>query len=338
MDAASIFAVGAVACAGIVGFLFAHMRFARDSSRKSAILIPHDRSVRLVRTLQRGCPPLLPAARRLSDVAALRRATADLTSVLTRRLKREGAEAMAAPDLDGVAVLSLVLASALFVCAAVSVVMGSAVCGIACTACIVLALFARARAVEEKHVEAIREQVPEALRSMGVCFRSGLSLLQTLRQAAHELDGSLGRLFDAAARRLEMGATTTEALAVFDTARQVPELTFVAVALDAQHQSGGSIAAVLESAQESVENELELRRSLRVQTAQAKLSARIVTIMPFLLVALFSLMSPGFLEPFFASVAGMALLALALGMQIAGTLVVHRMLKTSEGRVEARSL
>lgn len=338
MDAASILAAGAVACAGIAGFLFARIWLARDSGRKSTILASHDRSLRLVRALQRGCPPLLPVARRLLDMPVLRRATADLTSVLARRMKREEAEGAPVPELEGAAVLSLVLASALLVCAVVSAVMGSVVCGIACMACIVLVLFARARAAEEKHVEAVREEVPEALRSMGVCFRSGLSLLQTLKQAAHELDGSLGRLFDTAARRLEMGATTTEALAVFDTARQVPELTFVAVALDAQHQSGGSIAAVLESAQESVENELELRRSLRVQTAQAKLSARIVTIMPFLLVALFSLMSPGFLEPFFTSIAGMALLVLALGMQTAGTLAVHRMLRTSEDRVEARPL
>ncbi len=124
-----------------------------------------------------------------------------------------------------------------------------------------------------------------------------------------------------------MGAPATEALAVLERQRGVPELAFAAVALDVQHQSGGSIGPVLEAAQDSVESELELLRSLKVQTAQAKLSARVVTVMPFILVGLFSLMSPGFLSPFFESLPGMVMLAVALLMEAAGVLVVRRMLK-----------
>lgn len=113
---------------------------------------------------------------------------------------------------------------------------------------------------------------------------------------------------------------------VLQSNSQVPELSFIAVALDIQHQSGGSLAPVLESAKDSIESELDLMRSLRVQTAQAKLSASIVTIMPFVLVAFFSLMSPGFLAPFFASPIGIVLLAIALVMQVTGVLTVRHML------------
>ena len=96
--------------------------------------------------------------------------------------------------------------------------------------------------------------------------------------------------------------------AVSSAGRCAGQLAFVAVALDVQHQSGGSLAAVLDAARESVESEIDLARSLKEQTAQAQLSARIVTAMPFVLIALFSLMSPGSLSPFFESMAGMALL------------------------------
>lgn len=166
---------------------------------------------------------------------------------------------------------------------------------------------------------------------MNVCFRAGLSLMQTLKQTGEETGGALGARFERAARVLETGSSTEEALEGFRRQAGVPELAFVAVALDVQHQSGGSIAHVLDVARESLESELELRRSLRVQTAQARLSARIVTVMPFLLVALFSMLSEGFLDPFFESWAGLALLALALGMQAAGVLLVRRMLRVEEG-------
>ena len=69
-----------------------------------------------------------------------------------------------------------------------------------------------------------------------------------------------------------------------------------------------------------------LRRSLRVQTAQAKLSARVVAIMPFILVAAFSLASPDFLSPFFSGPVGYGLLTLAIVMQLAGIVLVRRAL------------
>lgn len=77
---------------------------------------------------------------------------------------------------------------------------------------------------------------------------------------------------------------------------------------------------------ESIEDDLEMSRSLRTQTAQARLSARIVTAMPFALVALFSILSEGFLTPFFESVPGMVMLGVALLMQVAGVLIVRNML------------
>ena len=83
---------------------------------------------------------------------------------------------------------------------------------------------------------------------------------------------------------------------------------------------------VLDAATDTVKGELALRRTLRVQTAQAKLSARVVVIMPFVLVAAFSLASPDFLMPFFSGPIGYALLAVAIAMQVVGIVLVRRAL------------
>lgn len=204
---------------------------------------------------------------------------------------------------------------------------GTPVFGLALAGCVVVGTGNYGRSCAEKRAHAVRDEVPDALRSLSVCFRAGLSLAQTLRQTGTEMKGPLGAVFLTAARVLETGGTTAEALAGFKRCSATPELAFVGVALEVQHQSGGSLASVLDAARESVEGEIELARSLRVETAQAKLSARIVTLMPFVLIALFSLMSPGFLTPFFSSWGGLLLLGVALAMQAAGVLIVQRMLK-----------
>ena len=125
---------------------------------------------------------------------------------------------------------------------------------------------------------------------------------------------------------LETGGSAEEALEILRRGVHASELAFIAVALDVQHLAGGSMKQVLDAARDSMKGELALRRSLRVQTAQAKLSARIVVVMPFILVSVFSLASPDFLTPFFSSVFGYALFALAVFMQVAGVVLVHRAL------------
>lgn len=267
--------------------------------------------------LRAGAPFLLPAARRVLRVPAADRTVRGLCDELAFRGMILPKEVLACWILLAIAAVS----------AAAAVVARSATCGIAVACSLAIGLSALAHARVERRADAMREDVPEALRTMGACFRSGFSLLQTLRQVSVDSSGELGAAFAVAARRLEMGSPSREALSVLEEVRGVPELRFVAVALDVQHVGGGSIAPVLESARESVEGELELVRSLRVQTAQAKLSARVVTVMPFVLVALFSLMSPGFLQPFFGSVAGLGMLALALAMQVAGVVAIRRTLR-----------
>lgn len=158
-----------------------------------------------------------------------------------------------------------------------------------------------------------------------------MSLLQTFQQVASEVQGPLGTLFARAAHQLETGEGAGRALEVLRRGSSVAELAFVAVALDVQHQAGGSMKQVLDAARDTVQSEIELRRALRVQTAQAKLSARVVSVLPFVLIAVFSLVSEGFLDPFFASPMGMALLAIALGMQAAGIVAVRRMLAVEVG-------
>lgn len=182
------------------------------------------------------------------------------------------------------------------------------------------------RSARDARQEAVRESVPEILRSMGACLQTGYTLMQTFDQISREATGPLKAAFAQAAHLLETGRPASEALSVLRDSSAIPELSFVAVALQVQHEAGGSMRQVLEAARDTVEGELELKRSLRVHTAQAKLSARIVSVMPLILVALFSMISEGFLEPFFASPTGFALLGVAVGMQLAGVFAVRRML------------
>lgn len=223
--------------------------------------------------------------------------------------------------------LTSFIACLLIVFVLVALIAQNLIAGLAVCICLTAATVIGLGSYADKVQNAVQEEVPVALELMTMCFGSGFTLLQTFQQIAHDMDGQLGVIFAQGAHILETGGSVSEALLLLKNRTDVPELAFVVAALEVQHQNGGAIGALLSTASESVKGELALKQSLRVQTAQAKLSARIVIIMPFILISLFSLISPGFMAPFFSSIAGFVLFGIALLMEVAGIVLVRRSLQ-----------
>ena len=271
----------------------------------------------LAAVLRRGVPWCMPAARNLLRIPRI------------ERFFREAMEALRSKGFStAVENVCSLGCSALFAAVVLGSIVGSSIAfGLALAACLGVACWFAVERTRESRAQRLREGVPDVLRAMEACFFAGLALLQTFQHSAAEASGPLGELFAQGARELEVGRTADEVLAGFKRRAHVPELSFVAIALQVQHDAGGSMHQILGAARDSVESDLELRRTLHVQTAQAKLSARVVTAMPFVLMAVFSLITEDFLAPFFSSAVGLALLVIAVAMQAAGVLIVRSLLK-----------
>lgn len=225
-----------------------------------------------------------------------------------------------------VAVCSSVLAGAALIGLICGLGMRSLIGGLLSAVCAVAVCAVWIEHQTEQRESRQRELLPQILTSMESCLLSGLSLPQTLEHIARTYPGGSGRPFVRASHVLQTGGSTADALACLKAANQ-HELTFVSVALGIQHESGGSLMPLIGTAKRVVRDELELSQSLRVQTAQARLSARVVTVIPFVLIAVFSLISPGFLQPFFSSPMGFVLMGCAIVMQVAGVLCTQRCLQ-----------
>jgi len=172
----------------------------------------------------------------------------------------------------------------------------------------------------------LREQLPDALRGLGMCFMAGLSLEQAFDQTAQECREPLRRELGKTVDDMRTGSTVLESLDGLDARLAMDDMRFVSVALEIQHRTGGSMREVLDAAADSMLASFDLVRSLEVQTAQARLSARVVSLLPLALVLVLSLTMEGYLATFFSSPAGMVLLLAAVAMQVGGILIIRRIL------------
>lgn len=320
MEAKGILLIAAAVFAGISGLAltayFSRAFFERLRSKRAAARSGTNASFP-VTMLSDG----IPAFRGLARIALRPGRAALFVDGLVAEAQASGY--MCSRESVATCLISVLLAVGI----AAFVFSGSPVCVLAIWTCVLLGLGAWVSKRSEKRREELREGIPEALQSMKACFQTGYSLSQTISEVEQRTSGALKELFAKAEGVLETGGGADAALGELKKGSSEPELVFLATALEIQHRTGSSMQRILEATRQSVSDEIELKRSLRTQTAQAKLSAQIVTVMPFALIGLFSLVSPGFLAPFFESPLGFALLAVALGMQASGVVLVRKMLK-----------
>lgn len=168
--------------------------------------------------------------------------------------------------------------------------------------------------------------MPELLRLLCIALDSGSSLVMALRYAADNCDEPLAGELKRTVWDLESGQGFDEALEKLRGRTGGSEFAYLAVAMEIQHQSGGSLTTILQNVSTLLQQAAELKGDLRTKTAQGRLSSRIVALMPFALLGILSVFSPGYLTGFLASPLGICLFALAMLLEATGILLVRRAL------------
>ena len=72
------------------------------------------------------------------------------------------------------------------------------------------------------------------------------------------------------------------------------DLSFFSTAVNIQHQTGGNLAEVLSRLSTMLRNRLKLRLKIRALSAEGRLSAVALSLTPFILFALITLISPDY--------------------------------------------
>lgn len=182
----------------------------------------------------------------------------------------------------------------------------------------------RSRRLREEML--FKQQMPDAVRLLCIALDAGSSLTKALEYAAENTEAPLSDELRKTVWDLQAGQGFDEAMGRLRARTRGSEFSYLAVAMEIQHRCGGSLSGVLQTIAGSLRKSAELAESLKTQTAQGRLSARIVAAMPVLIVLAFSLFTPGYLATFASSPLGAVLLFLALSLEIGGIAWVRKTL------------
>jgi tight adherence protein B len=177
--------------------------------------------------------------------------------------------------------------------------------------------------------KALLEQVPDVMALVCRALGAGIPLSEALRSVARESAAPSRDEFVRVVNEVAIGQSLESALWKLYERSGLPEYAFFTVTIGLQAQTGGSLVETLQNLQDLVRKRVALSKRGKALAAEARMSAIILSALPFIIGLALSFMSPGFLDFYFRTTNGNRLLLIAIGMLTMGILAMRQLIRRS---------
>lgn len=168
--------------------------------------------------------------------------------------------------------------------------------------------------------------LPEAVDLMSRGLRAGHSINAVLEMVGSEVADPVGSEFRALHKEQTLGLPMREAITKLVERMPRDDMRFIATAILLQKESGGNLAQILDKTAVVVRERARLRGQLQIYTAQGRITGWILCFAPFGMFALISLVNKNYVKPLFTEPMGRHMVYVALGMMVAGVLIIRKII------------
>lgn len=181
------------------------------------------------------------------------------------------------------------------------------------------------RRLRARQLKLFSEQLPYLIDLLKSALEAGHTMVRALAMATQNLPDPIAGEVRMMVEQVQLGMSMAEALEGMLRRVPVEELKFLVAAVRIQSEVGSSLAEILQHVSESVRARQRVEHQLRALTAQSRASAVIVALLPFLVLAVFTLINPQYAYPLLYHPMGVRLLQLAIGLDVAAFVVMRRL-------------
>jgi tight adherence protein B len=168
------------------------------------------------------------------------------------------------------------------------------------------------------------EQLPENLDVLASALRAGHSLAGAMGVVADEAPEPSKREFSRVVTDENLGIPLDEALEVTAKRMQSTDIDQVAVLALVQREAGGNTAEVLDQVTKNIRARMDIRRLVKVLTAQGKFSSVVVACVPVGIFLFLMGVNPSHLDPLFHQTLGQVASVMAVLMTLLGFYIIRR--------------
>ena len=185
-------------------------------------------------------------------------------------------------------------------------------------------LFVKSRIARRKRK--FEEMLPDALSLIASSLSAGHTFLRSIQMMCEEAEPPLAEEFARVVAETRLGDPVVDALGRMSERLQIRDLDWVVQAIRIQQTVGGRLADLLHTLADFIRARDEVRREVKVLTAEGRMSAWVLTALcPFVLLAV-QFINPGYMKPMYHGVGLIVLLATG-GMVALGAGIIFKMTK-----------
>lgn len=178
-----------------------------------------------------------------------------------------------------------------------------------------------------RRIAKFEEQLPEALDVVKRALRAGHPFAQCLKLVAEDMDPPVAGEFDYVFAEINYGSDLRAALlGLLERTPSVSAMAFVTAVL-VQKETGGNLAETLERISSVIRGRFKLQRQIRTLSAEGRLSAWVLSLVPLALFAVISLTSPAYLQTLLKDPRGPGMIVGAGVLAVLGMFWIRRIVR-----------
>ncbi len=180
----------------------------------------------------------------------------------------------------------------------------------------VLLVLSAVRFIGAREKRRFENQLPDTLTLISTSLRAGYSLLQAVEAVAEESPSPTSREFARAIAESRLGRPVVAAMQAMGQRMQSADFTWAVMAIEIQREVGGNLAEVLQIVADTMRQRNRLKGEIRALTAEGRISAVVLAMLPIGMFAFLWVSNRSYLEPLLTNSVGW--LAIGAGIMAMG--------------------
>ena len=173
----------------------------------------------------------------------------------------------------------------------------------------------------------MERQLPDSLDLITRALQAGHAFSSALKMAGEEMPDPVAGEFRTVHDEVNFGVSLEQALTHLSERVPLTDLRYFVVAVLIQRDSGGNLTEILGNLSKLIRERLKLLAKVRVLSAEGRMSAWILGLMPFFLGGIMNLANPGFMSPLWTDPIGIAMLKVLLTMMLVGAVIMRKIIR-----------
>ena len=177
---------------------------------------------------------------------------------------------------------------------------------------------------KDSRLQLLNQQLGDALVVMANALRSGFGFQQAMDTVRKEMPSPIATEFTWALREMNLGFSTEEALLNLSERVKSEDMDMVITGIIIQRQVGGNLAEILDNISNTIRDRSNIKKQIKVITAQGRLSGLVIGLLPLFLVAIMLIINPGYFDPMTKDVRGITIIVTSVILEFIGIIIIKK--------------